>query len=255
MSVLRSSRIVRNAAVLISAAGILIGGYLGFTYWLEKSLMPVSHIDIEGRLDKDEDALVRSRLAQFNGFDFDLSAVKSELESISWIEWVGVRRIWPNGLQIRLGKYRAVARWGEEAYLTADGQIFIPASKIQAKLPELNGPVGSERLVMGQYQQLNGALQQSEQGIESLSLKETGEWSLRLKNQVLVKLGKDDISDRMQRLLQVLEGADLVEKLATMTEIDARYSNGIAVNWKAGSCSENCYELAGNDNIKRAHTL
>ena len=99
------------------------------------------------------------------------------------------------------------------------------------------------------------ALQKTGLAIQRLTLEDRGEWVLQLKNQIVVKLGKEDIFERMQRFIKVYEAVGLDDKVGAIAEIDTRYPNGVAVSWKDDTCTDGCYEFAGNDNLKRKQTL
>lgn len=216
---------------------------------------PVAYVDINGALDEREMKTVRRKLNAEDLSKVSIREIKPLLEEMGWVHHVNVKKVWPDILKVQVVKHKAVAKWSTGSYLNGEGQLFTAQSAIELKLPSLNGPPGAEKLVMAQFQQLNKALQKTGLSIYRLTLEDRGEWILQLKNAVIVKLGKDNTLERMQRLIKVYEAVGLAGKVTDIAEIDTRYPNGIAVRWKDDNCTNGCYEFAGNDNSKRKQTL
>jgi len=208
---------------------------------------PIAHVDVEGALDEREMEIVRRKLSEQDLSKATIRELKPLLEEMGWILHVNVRKVWPDVLKVQVIKQKAVANWGKGSYLNGDGQLFADELQNETKLPSLKGPTGAEKRVMAQFQQLNKALQKTGLSIHKLTLEDRGEWVLQLRNAVIVKLGKENIFERMQRLIKVYQAVGLAEKVSGIAEIDTRYPNGVAVSWKDDKCLNGCYEFAGNN--------
>jgi len=101
---------------------------------------------------------------------------------------------------------------------------------------------------MQQYQQLSRALARSGQTIATLALDERGGWQFTTGQGIRVMLGKDDIMERIQRFLLVVDSAGLSSRMEDIDQIDTRYSNGMAVSWKSATKG---LDIARTDNSKR----
>jgi cell division protein FtsQ len=159
----------------------------------------------------------------------DLEALKQELEMLPWISKVAVQREWPDKLIIDVEEELAIARWRDSELLNQQGQIFVPDSiDGLVNLPRLSGPLQSEKQVMQQYQKFNQLMYPLGVRIRDLSMNDRGALTMLLTNGVKVKLGKEDVLERMRRLVAFMESRYSAD-LLNMETIDLRYTNGIAV--------------------------
>lgn len=193
--------------------------------------------------------------------DFDVSArsiesLQLDLAAESWIHAVSVERRWPDTLLITVAPEHPIALWNDDAYLNDDGEVFTSPFVNQARLPQLYGPVGKEKEVMAQYQQLNTTLFRVEQSIEMLTLGPRGNWRFQSDSGIDVLLGKAALMERVQRLLHVTEFIEKQDRLNQVAQIDTRYSNGVAVAWKDQGGMENIGPVvATNYNSQREAKL
>jgi cell division protein FtsQ len=164
----------------------------------------------------------------------DLDHIKQKLEALPWIRHAEVRRQWPDALDISVEEEIAIARWGKKQLLNQQGQVFEPERiDEELQLPLLAGPAGSEALVMRQYQEFNQLLYPLGMRIRDLTLHENGSYSLTLTNGVLVKLGRQDLLERLRRLVIFLE-SEFGKEMHDVEAIDLRYHNGVSVSSKPG---------------------
>ncbi len=190
-------------------------------------------VRVESTLEHVSESQVRAVLARFMDegfFSLDVRVLKQALENRPWIRHVSVRRIWPDTLELDITEQRVIARWGGEALLSDRGQIFSPPD-MQAhvsSLPRLEGPQGSQQQVMNQYQAFSRLLSPAGLRIRELVFDERDSWRLILDSDVVVRLGREALVDRLQRLL-VIYRRELEGELPGVASIDLRYDNGIAV--------------------------
>jgi len=69
-------------------------------------------------------------------------------------------------------------------------------------------------------------------GFSGLNLEQRGAWTLRLGNGIDVVLGRDQVEQRFERFMTVYQ-ARLASRADEVSRVDARYTNGVAVQWKA----------------------
>lgn len=231
----------RTLVVLFSLAVIGAAGY-GMNLAVQKvNSRKIGTVHIEGALT----FVTEEQIKQTVGADVttsligvDLAAIKQKLEALPWIREAEIRRQWPDALTIYVEEEIAIARWGDKQLLNQQGQVFEPETIAeQVQLPLLAGPEHSEQKVMRQYQEFNQLLYPLGVRIRDLTLNESGSYELTLINGVRVKLGREDVLERLRRLVVFLEsehGRDLQDVEA----IDLRYRNGLAVARRQSVSSE-----------------
>lgn len=162
-------------------------------------------------------------------FDVDIKALQKQLEAQPWLTDVNVSRHWPDGVLVHVAEHHAVAKWGKEGLLGADGQVFIPGQQ-PSGLVQLDGPVADGLKVYKQYQQLSGILAGHGVHLAALSLDKRGAWTARLDNGLELRLGREQLARRMKRFVDfALTKTAAQRALASAGYVDLRYSDGFAV--------------------------
>lgn len=166
-------------------------------------------------------------------FSVDLDAIRALFETLPWVRRAEVRRLWPDGLEVRLEEHVPLARWGEarEARLVNTyGEPF--HGRADGALPVLSGPPASEGLVARRYAEFRSALAPLGVTPRAVALSARYAWQLELSNGVTVKLGrdreKDDVADRLARFVAVYPYT-VGKAERRLDYVDLRYPNGFAV--------------------------
>lgn len=205
-------------------------------YWIGSiGSRPIEQITING---EDPKHLSRQQLQQLIApyaregfFGMDVSALRQALQAIPWISDARVRRIWPDGLAIKLQEHQPQARWRSGELISNAGQRFRPPpGSMPDGLPWLDGPVGDEQRVLEQYRQFAEMLATSGLSIYALTVDQRGSWKLILDNQLELLLGRERTAQRLWRLVKVYNTM-IKPKAETIQRIDLRYSNGFALSW------------------------
>ena len=87
---------------------------------------------------------------------------------------------------------------------------------------------------MQQYQMLSQMLRPLGFSIARLELRERGSWFVTTAQGIELFLGRDHQVEKVQRFVAIYNKA-LKDKLANIASVDLRYSNGLAVAWRAGA--------------------
>lgn len=190
-------------------------------------------VALEGNLEEVQREDVFRRLIEIADKKQSIQQLKAALEEVEWIHRVEIRKNWPNSLTVLVIEEKPIAYWNDDAFINVDGKVFLSSFEVGGDLAQLYGPVGTEKQVMQQYQQLSNALLKAGQSIDILTLDDRGAWKFTNHAGVQVLLGKDDIKERIQRYLQVVEYGGLMAHMDNIISIDTRYSNGLAVNWQS----------------------
>lgn len=232
-----AGRVLLVLLVLALVAVIALGVREAF---VQVNNQKINVVQIEGQLNhlsKENLEETVNRFVEESLVSLDLARLKAGLEAQPWVQSAEVRRVWPDRLIIRVREEVAIARWGEGQLLNQQGQTFAPPSIEQhLTLPYLSGPPGSEALMMRQYLQFNQLLYPLGVRISALELSERQAWTLRFGSvarseallNVEAKVGKEDVLERMRRLVVFLAAVP-IDELQAVESIDLRYGNGLAV--------------------------
>lgn len=152
-------------------------------------------------------------------------------ESPQWVETAEVRKIWPNTLQISVYEHTPLAYWNERQLITTKAVIITPSVVPNLPLPKLIGPEDASDVVLDQFGLISQALALSSLRIAELKLEPRGAWDIQFTNGISVKLGREDVLERLQRFMAVYK-SDLSGRIDQISSVDARYPHGVAVAWK-----------------------
>lgn len=225
----KASRVVFGALLLIGCLIVAVTQYDSVMSGINR---PISKIRIENQWRQVNEIEVSAALAEFMGtgfFNFNVRSAKEKLEEMPWVEFVSVKRIWPDTLSLALQEEVAIAKWGESSYLNQSGEVINPNKpSVNQSLPVLVGPEGSQVEVMQQYQRLNQLLFPEGLRLTELSYSQRGSWDLVLNEAIRVSTGKSEVFERVTRLVGFLNSRPDIE-LAEIASVDLRYNNGFAV--------------------------
>lgn len=219
-------------AVVVMLAALVPWGAGEFLNAMDRQIMA---IDVRGDLVGESQVDLERQVSKWVGRSFfatDLAEVKTALEQRPWIASAAVRRIWPDRLIVEIREKKPLAYWNDSQLVSRSGQLFSPFNReVAGRLPRLAGPDDRVRDVIDMARSMSEVLAKRELGFAGLTLEPRGAWTLTLANGIEVSLGRDQVEQRFERFVTVYQ-----ERLATRADevkrIDARYTNGVAVQWK-----------------------
>ena len=135
-----------------------------------------------------------------------------------------------------------MAHWNSGQLISTRGKVFgaAEADEIQG-LPWLSGPDEQLGQVLEYWTRFNSMLDPVSLEIEKLTLDQRGAWSLQLNKGTRLQLGREDASERLERLMKSWETLLYQQKLPPVL-VDLRYTNGFAVRWPKDAA-----DFAGTD--------
>ncbi|MEO8991440.1 MAG: cell division protein FtsQ/DivIB [Nitrosospira sp.] len=214
------------------ALAALIVGYPITQLMINSSLFPLKEVslgDSNGGLKhvtrEQIDGAVRSAVAG-NFFTVDLEATRKIFVELPWVRSASVRRIWPQGLEVTLEEHVALARWGGDALVNFQGEIFNAAS--DEALPEFEGPEASASEMARQYAGFKKMLRPLQQNIARMNLSDRRAWRVHLDNGTILELGREQMGLRLERYVQVHDSS-IMQLNRRLTYVDLRYPSGFAV--------------------------
>lgn len=164
-------------------------------------------------------------------FSEPMEALKYIGEQPAWVESAKVRRVWPHTLRIEVHEHKPVALWNDGKIITASGKVIAPIDRLELPLTQLSGPLDTETTVLDQFILISQMLSTSSLRVAGLQLEDRGAWNISFVNGVSVKLGRDEVLERLQRFVAVYK-SDLSGRIDRIASVDARYPHGVAVKWK-----------------------
>ncbi len=188
-------------------------------------------IGLPGELTSGQEAQVLRALKNDEVDLNSLQDVKACVEKIAWVHRVYIARDWEGDLTLDIRTQEPIAYWNDRGFINPTGEVFETEHIVGGKLPQLYGPAGSAERVMDEYLELNRKLFRSSRLIETLRLNDRGAWEFEDQNGVHVLLGKDNIRQRLERTADVLAAIESRDFAASPVRVDARYDNGVSVEW------------------------
>ncbi|MCK5120837.1 MAG: FtsQ-type POTRA domain-containing protein [Methylomarinum sp.] len=216
---------------------VLITGWFG---WLQVKTqgvnwLPVKYVRIEGAFQYIAKEKIKQVLkGQVNNglYNADIQQIKASVNQLPWVESVHVKRVWPDAIDIQIVEQVPVVRWGETGLLNKEGEKFIPNNvALFGQLPMLFGPIGKEQELLEVMKGLIIAMNDKQMALAEFRVSERRAWYLKLRNNMVIKLGRNEPLKKFQRFLQTfaLIGEEQITKVAV---VDLRYPNGYALAWK-----------------------
>lgn len=195
---------------------------------------PIGKVEVGGQFQRVAPLQIEEMVAPFRGAGFlsvDLDSMRAALETIPWVDRARVERKWPNGVRVFITEHVAAARWGESGLMNTRGELFLNDAKhIPPELPQLVGPAGTEGQVAKLYLETYPRLLGVGMRLSRVELDARGAWQLTLANNVIVRLGRQDVPARLERFISVASPV-VAARGAEVSYVDLRYSNGFSVGW------------------------
>ena len=213
----------------IMAAVALLGALTFALISIDRS--KVESVMIVGDLSEAQLISVKNQLEQLEKEPVH-KAIRETLMDFDWVYRVNVRRYWPSGVSIEVVPEAVVAYWNDDGFINAEGEMLVTDLLVGGDLPGLYGPDGTEQEVMARFQELGGIL--ASHGIEIRNLRRTnlGSWTIETRNRITIILGKEDLKARIDRFLAINALLQNKGEAKRVTRMDARYINGVAVQFE-----------------------
>jgi cell division protein FtsQ len=205
--------------------------------WLAaRPLFAIQRVVVDGEMNNADPAhiaaIVRHGL-RGTFFTMDLAAARDALQKVPWVRGVTVRRQWPGRLAIAVEEHRPLARWNDTAMVNTHGEVF--DAEYGEELPDLYGPDGAAGEVAARYREFSLPLRAMRFEIDALSRSARGAWDVRLDNGLTIALGREHVSERWARWVQVSERyRDRIAQGGQLAALDMRYENGFAARIRGG---------------------
>ena len=223
-----------SARSILSLCALLALGLVcvwGATWILDR---PISAVEVGGQFQRVAPVQIEEAVAPFRGAGFlsvDLDALQASLEKIEWVDRARVERKWPNGVSVVITEHVPAARWGEDGLMNTRGELFLRGARhVPPELPQLNGPEGTQEQVAKLYLETYPRLLAVGMRLSRVELDARGAWELTVGDDVVVRLGRQEVQSRLDRFIRVASPM-VAARGAEVNYVDLRYSNGFSVGW------------------------
>ncbi|WP_410500234.1 cell division protein FtsQ/DivIB [Chitinibacter sp. S2-10] len=216
-------------ANLLTGLATLVLFYALLFLLVHSPLFPVKRIKVDGELahiTREQLQYVIKNELKGTFFTLDLNKTRQDFEKLPWVRRVEVRRRWPDKLEVNIEEHKAFARWGSSALLNQYGEKFDAASN--EALPVLEGPEGTERLMVEGLVRLSEILKSLNRKPTHLWLSDRRAWRVELDKTLVIEVGREEPLERIGRFVKAYPNS-----LALLDQpfeyVDLRYPNGFAV--------------------------
>lgn len=167
-------------------------------------------------------------------FWLEVKAVQESVAKLPWVIASSVKRLWPDKVQLCLQEHIPQARFENNGVIDTEGRVFYPErSTISDKWPLFKGPIEKTHEMLQQYLTVLESLGPLGLTVAELHLTDYGAWNIMLDNGLAIILGKTELADRLTRFVLAYR-LNLKAELEKIAYIDCRYTNGLAIGYKAG---------------------
>jgi cell division protein FtsQ len=178
------------------------------------------------QLTREQVETVAFRHLRGNFFTMDLESARDAFEKLPWVRRVEVSRRWPDRIEFAVEEHRPLARWGESALVNEYGEVFEGASN--HRLPVFSGPEGSAQEVVQRYIDFERTLAVIGRRIEKADLSRRRAWRLKLDDDTVIELGRDDVDNRLATFVEAYVRSVGQLDISAL-HVDVRYANGFAI--------------------------
>ena len=219
-----------------TVAGVVAGAVAWGVHTLaDPRVLPLKVVRIDGELrhlDRRDIEAAVGREIRGNFFTLDVHRVRRAAEALPWVDWVTVRRIWPDTLQMTVHEQVPLARWGKGRLVNPRGRIFAPeGGRLPRGLARLSGPDAAAEEVVSRYLALKPRFEALGLRLASLGMDPRRAWRIGFRNGLKLDLGTEETDRRLARFLRFYPALAQQPGRRPAT-IDLRYVNGFAVRWE-----------------------
>lgn len=200
----------------------------------DSNLFPINHLKIEAsykNITRSEIQNIISPYMQKSFLTFSVRNVEDDFKNNSWVESISIEKKWPDSINIKIIERIPVAIYNN-MILSEKADLFKAKDmKKLSYLPHFIGPKNQQKDILQIYEKLSKLLVSKGLFITSMWLRDNQACEIILQNGVKLRLGKQNIEERLLRFIQVYPKL-FAKRFDQISAIDLRYASGIAVDWK-----------------------
>lgn len=163
-----------------------------------------------------------------------LPELKDTVMQQNWVSQVDIERKWGEGIVITALPREAIARFGSEHLIDAQGKVYKPVNEAELNQPGLimlQGDQDQSTLIMQQMQQVNQWFAPLKMQVEDLVLTPRMTWAIKFDNGMRIIVDNEHTSQKLMNLSQLMQ-QQLADKREQIAAADLRYKNGFVIDWR-----------------------
>lgn len=223
---------------IAAVALVMIIGLVIFMTWLVGRDQPyVSKVVVTG-VTPQQARDVKQRLQQVsngNWYRLSLASIQKKLQKLPGVDQAVVSRGLPFQLKIQIKPEHLLALWNKHSALNARGEVIqLPPwcqQQCRNALPHLKGPKTKQRQLLSLYQLLQSRTKSAKLSIDSMAKSKQGVIQLHLANGLQITMANEEDLTRWRHFVTVYPKVFGHHKHLEGTQVDLRYTNGMAVHW------------------------
>jgi len=215
------SRALSALAALFVLGALGVGGWQGYRYLASR---PVQRVAFEGDVKRVAASDLRALAESVKGMT-SMDEMRSRARQVPWVRDASVRRDFPDGVEIRLDTYDAVARWNDDALLSSRGELFrapLEGTLVRVRAPDAIAPVLAHDLP-----DVQAAAQPMASAITEITVNARGAWRIALASGLVLEVGRAEVAPRLARFAAAWP--QLAAAGTQTVHADLRYANGFAL--------------------------
>lgn len=236
-NVWNDAHILNRVSALLTVFAVSVFGNAAFNWLAVKPVFAFQRVVVTGEITNADPAHFVAVVQQgLRGtfFTIDLAAAHDALLQVPWVREASVRRRWPGRLEIAIEEHQPLARWNDVGLVNTRGEVF--DAEYGEDLPDFYGPEGTAGEVTVRYREFSAPLRALQPGIDALTRTARGAWDVKLDDGTTIALGREQVSERWSRWMQVSERyRDRIAQGGELAAVDMRYANGFAARIVGGS--------------------
>lgn len=239
-----------NRALQVLAFVLIAVGATGLVRWLPSQ--PVETIEVSGNFEHLSLEQLHAVLEEQFGNELlqaPLADIQRKVATLTWVDKVNVRRVWPDKIDIRITEHVAAFRWrdtaGQQALIAESGLMVWDAAAVSndeyQTLAALVGEASGVSVIIEGFQQLESWLG-NDLSLTELERTDYNAWiavvegkPVHLGSGLAGNLPDEDAKEKLiakQRVarLKTLH-AELANEWQKVKYLDLRHAGGVAVAW------------------------
>jgi cell division protein FtsQ len=215
------ARALSALAAIAVVAALGVAGWQGYRYLAGR---PVQRVAFEGDAKRVAPADLRALADSVKGMT-SMEDMRARARQVPWVRDASVRRDFPDGVEIRLDAYDAIARWGDDALLSSRGEIFqapLDGTLIRVRAPDAMAPLIARNLA-----EVQGSVKPMASAIAEIAVNPRGAWRLAMASGLVLEVGRADVAARLARFAGAWP--QLADSGTQTVHADLRYANGFAL--------------------------
>ena len=206
--------------------------WYGWQWVRDPANLPITHVYIQAPQKHVSREVIKTKITPYTQQGFigmSVAELQQAIKELPWLAKVTVKRVWPDSLVVTVEEQQAVALWGKLGVLNSQGEVFYPAlNSVPKGLPLLHGPDEMAKTILSSYGTFGKLLDDEDLKIKAIRVDARRSWELTLENKTIIRLGRTDFEQRLERLVKAWPKI-IKDRKEPIISVDLRYPNGMAV--------------------------